>query len=45
MNALVNKMGLIVDDNSDSERPFAIFIPEYRFEEAVKILLQNPYNR
>lgn len=45
MNALVNKMGLIVDDNSDSERPFAIFIPENRFEEAVKILSQNPYNR
>lgn len=46
MNALVNKMGLLVDDNSARpERPFAIFVPETRFEEAVVLLLQNPANR
>lgn len=44
--ALVKELNLQVDDNSaDPDRPYAIFIPETIFEQAVQILLQNPRNR
>lgn len=41
-NSLVSSLGLSVEDNStDRVRPFAVFIPDQKFEAAVAILLNN----
>lgn len=41
---LSQKLGLRVYDNKDSVRPYAVFIPESKFEEAVQILKENEKN-
>lgn len=45
-DGLVENLHLDVEDNSaDPERPYAIFIPETEFENAVAILMKNSRNR
>ena len=44
-DALEKELGLAVEDNNDSERPYAIFIPDEKFEQATYILLKNERNR
>lgn len=43
-NALVRELNLTVYDNGDTARPYALYIPIERFEEAVDILSKNDFN-
>lgn len=43
-NALINAFDLTVYDNSETCRPYALYISATQFEEAVEVLRRNDFN-